>query len=53
MVEVLKFEKNDEPNVAGNPLPNHTRDTVNVIIKKEAYHVKENLNRVKMLKMQV
>ena len=48
---ILRFEKKNEPNVTGNPLPAGSK--VNEICEGELYRVKDSLDQVRMPMIQV
>ena len=49
----FEFEKQDGPNVASNPLPNHGGGGVNAIGEETSCQVEGDLGKVKMLMTQV
>ena len=45
----LKFETRLGPNVVKNPLPNHVKPKVNVVIEEKAHRVKITVDKLKTL----
>ena len=46
---MLNFEKENEPNIAGNPLLDHTEGKVNTIKEEKVYWVKNSMDHVRIL----
>ena len=49
----FEFEKQDGPNLAANPLPNHGEGGINAIGEETSRQVEGDLGKVKMLMTQI